>query len=121
MGGVRLWLLTIALALIANAAPARAARIITWVTASKYVSPNDLVAALKWGFFRPVPESPRTWKYTTVDQHAQAWSLRLDFVRPPHAVERFARKGRGFSGSGSGRLAITTPAGCRLRVKSRSP
>ena len=75
---------------------------------------KDFLAALNWGFFRAVPEHPRRWTFTTADQHDLVWDLRLDFKRPPAAVERFTRSGARLRGSGAGKLVITTAGGCRL-------
>jgi S-formylglutathione hydrolase FrmB len=70
---------------------------------------RDLVNALKWGFFAPVAEAPVNWSYQTVDQHAVAWGLRLDFAPPPPAVERFTRSGNTLSATGAGTVTVTVP------------
>jgi S-formylglutathione hydrolase FrmB len=78
---------------------------------------RDLAAAIRWGFFRPVPGTPRSWTYQTVHQHVQAWDLRIDFVKQPASVERFVRDGRRLSGSGSGTVTIDRAGGCRLSAR----
>jgi S-formylglutathione hydrolase FrmB len=78
---------------------------------------QDLAAAVRWGFFRAVPEAPPSWTYQTVDQHDQAWDLRIDFGQVPAAMERFVRNGRRLSGTGAGTLTINTAGGCRLTAR----
>jgi S-formylglutathione hydrolase FrmB len=75
---------------------------------------RDLIAALKWGFFKPVVETPVRWTYITVDQHDRAWDLRLDFSSPPSAVEKFVRNGSALRGTGTGTVTVTMASGCRL-------
>jgi S-formylglutathione hydrolase FrmB len=75
---------------------------------------QDLVAAIKWGFFKSVPDAPASWTYETVFQHDQAWDLLLDFTTAPAALERFTRSGRHLTGTGAGKLMITKAGGCRI-------
>jgi S-formylglutathione hydrolase FrmB len=65
-----------------------------------------LQSALTWGFFRPVPEAPSSWTYSTVAQSGRAWDLQYSFVAPPGAVETFVRDGDRLRGSGSGVVTI---------------
>ena len=82
---------------------------------------QDLVNALKWGFFKPVAEAPTSWAYTTVDQHAAAWGLHFDFAAPPMAVERFTRSGRTLSGSGVGTVTVTVGGRAGTRFTATLP
>ena len=75
------------------------------------------VAARKWGFFRPVPESPRRWSYRTVATRGEMWGLRFRFATPPSKVAAFKRSGRTLSAKGGGKVAIGGPRGCRLSVR----
>lgn len=68
--------------------------------------------ALRWNFFKPVPESPATWTFLTTRSHSDAWGFRLDFAAPPSALERFSRSGDRLDGTGAGTVRVRTPAGC---------
>ena len=70
--------------------------------------------ARAWGFFKPVPEGPRSWAYRTVATSGEMWGLRFHFDAPPSAVATFRRHGRTLTARGSGRVAITASGGCRL-------
>jgi S-formylglutathione hydrolase FrmB len=71
-------------------------------------------AARAWGFFRPVPERPRSWIYRTVATAGEMWGLRFRFDQPPPTVAQFERSGRTLSASGSGAVRIRGRRGCRL-------
>jgi len=67
---------------------------------------QHLMAALQWGFFRPVSESPASWRYTTVSQDGRAWDLRFHFNEPPGTPETFVRQGSTLRGFGAGEVTI---------------
>jgi S-formylglutathione hydrolase FrmB len=75
---------------------------------------KDLAAAIRWGLFRATPAAPPTWSYQTVDQHAHAWDLTLDFSTAPATIERFARDGNRLSAAGVGTVKVTTAGGRRF-------
>jgi hypothetical protein len=61
-----------------------------------------LAAALKWGFFRPVPEAPTSWTYSTVARHGVAWDMRFGFTHAPETLITFRRNGTTLSADGAG-------------------
>jgi len=67
---------------------------------------EHLKAAIQWGFFRPVAESPASWRYTTVSQDGRAWDLRFHFNEPPGTPETLVRDGSTLSGFGAGEVTI---------------
>ena len=67
---------------------------------------DDLVAALKWNFFKPVTQAPASWTYTTVAQHGAAWDMRFDFTKPPATLITFTRSQKSVSATGSGTVAL---------------
>src|SRR4051812_25991275 len=73
--------------------------------------------AIKWGFFRPVPAAPRAWTFTTVARRSEAWGFRFKFDAPPGTLETFKRFGGRISATGSGRVSVRAPGGCRFRSK----
>jgi S-formylglutathione hydrolase FrmB len=74
--------------------------------------------AIKWGFFKPVPASPRAWTFKTVAQRSSAWGLSFRFAAPPEALVVFRRSGSRLRGSGgSGRVTVRGPGGCRFVAK----
>ena len=75
---------------------------------------EHLAAAIKWGFFRDVPQSPARWTYETVAQSGSAWGLDFRFAEPPGELITFARDGALLRASGSGQVTITTGRGCEL-------
>lgn len=75
---------------------------------------EDLQAAIRWGLFEPVPESPSRWTYRTVAQRGEMWGLGFAFAQPPEEVETFRWDAPVLTGDGSGRVTITTEAGCKL-------
>ncbi len=77
---------------------------------------DDLRRAASWGLFEPPPAPAHRWSYGTVATAGRMWGLRFRFRQPPEAFERFRRLGRRLSASGSGEVAIRTPAGCLLRL-----
>jgi S-formylglutathione hydrolase FrmB len=73
---------------------------------------EHLAAAIRWGLFKPVAETPGRWDYETVARSGDAWGLRFRFGPAPASVERlWLRRGRVLRGSGSGRATIATPSG----------
>jgi S-formylglutathione hydrolase FrmB len=66
-----------------------------------------LQSALKWGFFRPVPEAPASWSYQTVAQSGRAWDVEYSFAEAPAVLETFARDGDRLSATGSGVVTVT--------------
>lgn len=77
---------------------------------------RHLGQAIKWGLFRPVPESPARWTYRTVAQRGEAWGLRYRFDRPPVELVRFRRDGSTLTATGSGRVRIRAAGMKSLRV-----
>jgi S-formylglutathione hydrolase FrmB len=67
---------------------------------------RHLGQAIEWGFFRPVPEEPRSWTFTTVAQRSEAWGLRFSFTSPPAALETFKLDGRRLTATGSGAVRV---------------
>lgn len=71
---------------------------------------QHLAAAIRWGFFEPVPECPDTWTYETVAEHSEAWGIRFDFLSgPPEELATFKREGSRLSGTGAGHVRATVP------------
>jgi S-formylglutathione hydrolase FrmB len=70
--------------------------------------------AIGWGFFKPVPSRPRAWTFKTAMQRSRAWDLSLVFAQPPNALATFTRSGNRLSASGSGRVTVSGPRGCRF-------
>jgi diacylglycerol O-acyltransferase/trehalose O-mycolyltransferase len=75
---------------------------------------QHLADALKWGFFRPVGETPAFWWFSTVETQSDAWGFHLAFERPPETLETFHLHGRSLSATGSGTVTVTTPQGVRF-------
>ncbi|HET6829981.1 MAG TPA: alpha/beta hydrolase-fold protein [Solirubrobacterales bacterium] len=75
------------------------------------------VAARKWGFFRPVAERPRRWRYRTIAESGNMWGLRFRFARPPSKVAEFERSGRTLSATGSGKVRIRGRRRCRFGAR----
>jgi S-formylglutathione hydrolase FrmB len=75
------------------------------------------VAARKWGFFKPVPDNPRSWAYRTVARSGEMWNLSFRFAKQPAAVAEFQRSGRRLTATGSGSVLIRGPRSCRLRAE----
>jgi S-formylglutathione hydrolase FrmB len=71
-------------------------------------------AARTWGFFKQVPERPRSWVYRTVATTGEMWGLRFRFARPPSGVARFKRSGQTLAATGSGTVQIRGGQGCRF-------
>jgi hypothetical protein len=68
---------------------------------------EHLAAAIKWGFFRSVPERPRSWTYETVAERSEAFGVRFDFRSgPPEELATFKRNGTRISGTGAGRVRV---------------
>jgi len=76
----------------------------------------DLADALRWNFFKAVPERPSQWTYTTTLRRGQAWDLRFSFAEPPTTLVTFKRDGRRLTATGSGTVAIRTADGSLLRA-----
>jgi S-formylglutathione hydrolase FrmB len=74
-------------------------------------------AARAWGFFKPVPERPRSWVYRTVATTGEMWGLRFRFAKPPSVVVKFNRSGRTLAAAGRGRVRIGGRRGCRFSAK----
>jgi S-formylglutathione hydrolase FrmB len=74
-------------------------------------------AARAWGFFKPVPERPRSWVYRTVATAGEMWGLSFRFAKPPSAVAKFKRSGRTLAATGRGRVRIDGRPGCRFSAK----
>ena len=63
---------------------------------------QHLAAAIRWGFFKPVPEAPTAWRYTTVAQHGAAWDTTFTFAARPTTLVTFTRHGDRLDASGAG-------------------
>ena len=70
--------------------------------------------AIAWGLFKPVVWHPKTWTFKTVMRRSAAWGFTFSFVAAPDAVETFSFAGGRLSASGSGRVVVRGPRGCRL-------
>src|SRR3954447_7807089 len=44
---------------------------------------EHLAAAIAWGFFKPVPETPLKWSLQTAAQTGDAWGFKFGFPAPP--------------------------------------
>jgi hypothetical protein len=78
---------------------------------------RHLAGAIDWGLFRPVARTPGSWGYETVARTGEAWGLRFRFTPAPGSVERLSlERGRILRGFGTGKVAITTPSGCRFEI-----
>jgi esterase/lipase superfamily enzyme len=75
---------------------------------------QHLADAIRWGFFRPVGETPGFWWYSTVQTQGDTWGFHFAFEKPPEALETFHLHGRSLSGTGSGTVTFTTPQGVRF-------
>jgi len=74
--------------------------------------------AIAWGFFRPVAVAPRSWTFSTVARRSEAWGFTFKFVgAPPAVLETFRRSGGRISATGSGRVLVRAPSGCRFEAK----
>jgi diacylglycerol O-acyltransferase / trehalose O-mycolyltransferase / mycolyltransferase Ag85 len=73
--------------------------------------------ARAWGFFKRVPERPRSWTYRTVATTGEMWGLRFRFAKPPTAVARFERSGARLAATGRGRVEIHGGRGCHLSAR----
>jgi len=85
----------------------------TWETFHRAV----LGAQEGWGFFKPVDESPKGWTYETIAASGDMWGLKFRFKAPPETIAEFGRKGKSFSGTGTGRVLIQAGKDCRLSVR----
>jgi S-formylglutathione hydrolase FrmB len=70
--------------------------------------------AIAWGLFKPVVWHPKTWTFKTVMRHPSAWGFTFSFASAPAAVETFSLADGRLSASGSGRVTVRGPRGCRL-------
>ena len=75
---------------------------------------QHMADALKWGFFEPVAEKPRTWRFSTVQRFSSAWGLRILFPKAPGALATFERDGDVLRATGSGLVRIRGPRGGRV-------
>jgi hypothetical protein len=75
---------------------------------------QHLAAALKWGFFKPVPETPTTWSLQTASRTGDAWGFRFSFAQPPTGLVTFRRTGARIAATGSGSVTVRTPNGARF-------
>jgi S-formylglutathione hydrolase FrmB len=73
--------------------------------------------AISWGFFRPVRSAPSAWRYKTVMRFSRAWGYTFKFAAPPDALETFRRAAGRLRATGSGRVAVRGPGGCRFVAK----
>lgn len=67
---------------------------------------DALASAIRWGFFKPVPEAPTTWTYRTVARFGRAWDMRFTFAAPPATLQTFTRTGRTLEGAGTGTVRV---------------
>jgi len=86
---------------------------------------KHLPEAIRWGFFKKVPQRPSNWTYETVAEHSRAWGIHFDFRSgPPKEVITFKREGAFISGTGSGRVRVKARHGsftAKLPFKRRIP
>jgi S-formylglutathione hydrolase FrmB len=75
---------------------------------------EHMADALSWGFFEPVAESPKTWRFSTVQRFSSAWGLRILFPEAPGELATFERDGKVLRATGSGLVRIRGPRGGRL-------
>ena len=75
---------------------------------------EHLAAAIEWGFFAEVPESPPRWTYETVSRSGSAWALDFGFDQAPGELITFSRDANVLRATGSGRVTIATGQGCEL-------
>jgi hypothetical protein len=75
---------------------------------------RHLAQAIQWGLFAPVEEQPAAWTFQTVARSGRMWDLDYSFEADPTALETFNRSGNTLAATGTGRVRITTPEGCRL-------
>jgi S-formylglutathione hydrolase FrmB len=75
---------------------------------------KHLAQAIKWGLFAQVPDKPRAWKYTTVQQRGDAWGYHFLFTQPPNEVETIQLAGGRIKATGSGTARVRTPTGARF-------
>ena len=73
--------------------------------------------AIKWDFFKPVPSKPRVWTYKTAMRRSSAWGYRFTFTQPPASLGTFKRGGGFLRGTGSGKVTVRGPGGCRFTRK----
>jgi len=73
--------------------------------------------AIGWGLFKPVVWHPSAWTFKTAMQRSSAWGYSLAFASPPGVLETFSSSGGRLSASGSGRVTVRGPHGCRLVAK----
>ena len=69
-----------------------------------------------WGFFERVPDRPTSWTYRTIAAAGEAWGLQYRFAAPPSEVVELRRAGDVLSVTGTGRLDVRGPEGCRLTL-----
>ena len=74
-----------------------------------------LADAIRWGFFRPVPETPGKWTYRTVAQTGEVFGFEFRFDEPPGELITFRRERERLEARGSGRVMLRTPAGRTVR------
>jgi S-formylglutathione hydrolase FrmB len=74
----------------------------------------DLANAIKWGFFKPVPEKPGRWTVRSAAQRGEAWGFRWSLAAPPKELTTLRKYGNRLAVTGSGTMRIRTPAGARL-------
>lgn len=65
-----------------------------------------LESALRWGFFKPVPDAPARWSYSTVSQTGRAWDISYSFAAPPATVETLSRDGDRLRATGAGVVTV---------------
>jgi S-formylglutathione hydrolase FrmB len=73
--------------------------------------------AVGWGLFKPVVWHPSTWTFKTAMQRSSAWGFSLSFASAPDELEIFSFANGRLSASGSGRVTVRGPHGCRLVAK----
>jgi hypothetical protein len=78
---------------------------------------RHLADAIDWNPFARVEASPSRWTYRTAARSGTAWQLDFEFEREPSETIELSRDGNVLRGSGSGRVAITTGAGCPLNAE----
>ena len=72
---------------------------------------QHLAAAIQWGFFKPVENSPTSWTEQTGSQTGRAWGFTWNFAAPPTGLVTFKRDGATIAATGTGTVTMRAPNG----------
>jgi S-formylglutathione hydrolase FrmB len=78
---------------------------------------EHLAAAIQWGLFKPVPETPAQWTLQTASQTGDAWGFRFTFAQPLSELITFKRDGDRIAATGSGTVTVQAPNGASFGAK----